>query len=45
MGRGMDEDDSKGKKKTKKTSTAAGGNKGPILGGVSASKEADMLKQ
>ena len=39
------EEDGKGKKKTKKTSTAAGG-KGPMMsGGISASKEAEMLKQ
>ena len=39
-----DEEDGK-KKKTKKTSTATGG-KGPMIsGGISASKEAEMLKQ
>ena len=40
-----DDDDGKNKKKTKKTSTATGG-KGPMIGGgISASKEAEMLKQ
>jgi hypothetical protein len=44
-GMGRDDDDGKNKKKTKKTSTATGG-KGPMIGsGISASKEAEMLKQ